>query len=352
VSVHEAPVPRIDFALPPSLEADRPPEDRGLRRDEVRLLVARPRRLRHRRFRDLASELEPGDLVVVNISATLPSAVRGHRAGTARPAVLHVSTDLDDRRWVVEVRRPDNGGPDPDARPGDRWMLPGGVALTLEEPYPEAGVPTSRMWTATVDPATHTATYLPRFGRPVTYPYLRSAPPPAAYQTAFADVAGSAEMPSAGRPFTPELVVRLIVRGVAVAPIVLHTGLSSAEAGEPPAPERYVVPAATARLVDATVATGGRVVAVGTTVVRALETCADADGRLRPGRGWTDLVVGGARPTRVVSGLITGWHAPRATHLALLEAVAGPELVRAAYERALGEGYLWHEFGDSALFLP
>jgi S-adenosylmethionine:tRNA ribosyltransferase-isomerase len=168
----------------------------------------------------------------------------------------------------------------------------------------------------------------------------------------FAREPGSAEMPSAGRPFTARLVTDLASRGITVAPVVLHTGVSSLEATDPPLPERFRVPAATARLVAQTRRWGGRVVAVGTTVTRALETVARPDGTVVPGQGWTDLVLHRDRPARVVDGLITGWHAPGASHLLLLEAVAGPELVERAYREALRGSYRWHEFGDSCLLLP
>jgi S-adenosylmethionine:tRNA ribosyltransferase-isomerase len=170
--------------------------------------------------------------------------------------------------------------------------------------------------------------------------------------TVFGWQPGSAEMPSAGRPFSTELVTDLVRHGVLVAPVLLHTGVSSPEHGEPPQAERYEVPATTARLVNATRRWGGRVVAVGTTVTRALESAADAAGVVRPAAGWTDLVLGPDRPARVVTGLVTGWHEPGATHLDLLEAVAGAALVEAAYDHALRERYLWHEFGDSCLLLP
>ncbi len=141
--------------------------------------------------------------------------------------------------------------------------------------------------------------------------------------------------------------------GIAIAPITLHAGVSSAEPGEPPVPELFDVPSATARLVNLTRAAGRRVIAVGTTVTRALESAAtSADGVVHRAGGWTDLVLGAGRPCRVVDGLITGWHDAGASHLLLLEAVAGPELVAAAYREAVEHGYLWHEFGDSALLLP
>jgi S-adenosylmethionine:tRNA ribosyltransferase-isomerase len=195
-------------------------------------------------------------------------------------------------------------------------------------------------------------TYLSRHGEPIAYDYVPGHWPLSSYQTVFAREPGSAEMPSAARPFTPALVTGLVTGGIAVAPITLHTGVSSLEKGEPPLPERFRVPAETARAVNATPRAGGRVVAVGTTVTRALESVAGPDGGVVAGGGWTDLVLGPERPARVVDGLVTGWHEPGASHLLLLEAVAGRDLVAAAYRTAAQEGYLWHEFGDSALLLP
>jgi S-adenosylmethionine:tRNA ribosyltransferase-isomerase len=194
--------------------------------------------------------------------------------------------------------------------------------------------------------------YLRRVGRPISYSYLRGRFPRSDYATVFGWRPGSAEMPSAGRPFSTEVVTDLVRRGVLVAPVLLHAGVSSPEHGEPPQTERFEVPAATARLVNATHGWGGRVVAVGTTATRALESAVDSGGRVRPAEGWTELVLGPDRPARVVTGLVTGWHEPGATHLDLLEAVAGAALVEAAYEQALRERYRWHEFGDSCLLLP
>jgi S-adenosylmethionine:tRNA ribosyltransferase-isomerase len=197
--------------------------------------------------------------------------------------------------------------------------------------------------------------YLARHGQPIRYSYVPDPWPLPAYQTVFACSPGSAEMPSAARPFTPELVTRLIAAGVAMAPITLHTGVASLEAGEAPLPEWFEVPPATAGLVNLTRAAGRRVIAVGTTCTRALESAAaPAAGQdaITARRGWTDLVLGPDRPARVVTGLISGWHEAGASHLALLESVAGPALVGAAYREAEAAGYLWHEFGDSCLLLP
>ena len=223
--------------------------------------------------------------------------------------------------------------------------------MTLTGPYPDPRAGVSRLWRAQVSPLVSAAVYLNEYGRPIAYRYLTGDYPLTDFQTVYATVPGSAEMASAGRPFTAPLTVELIARGVVLAPVVLHSGVSSPELHEPPMPERFEVPEGTACLVESTRAAGGRVIAVGTTVVRALESAHSVD-RVRAARGWTDLVLGPLRPARVVTGLITGLHAPEASHLLLLEAVAGHELVAAAYDEALAEGYLWHEFGDSMLFLP
>lgn len=343
--------PRTRFHRAPGSDAVEPPEAHGVARDAVKLLVARPAGVSHIRFADLGAHLRPGDLLVVNNSATMPAAVDGRRDG--RPIAVHFSTRRAERRWVVELRPAgDAAGHLPDVRPGERIDLPGGAALVIVSSYPEAGGVGARLWTARVVVEGDVASYLARHGRPIRYSYVPRPWPLRYYQTVFAKKPGSAEMPSAARPFSAELVTDLVASGIAIAPITLHAGVSSADAGEPPVAEPFHVPAATARLVNFTRATGGRVIAVGTTVTRALESAATADGVVRQVDGWTDLVLGPGRPCRVVDGLITGWHDAGASHLLLLEAVAGPELVARAYRQAVEHGYLWHEFGDSALLLP
>ncbi|MGI8678118.1 MAG: S-adenosylmethionine:tRNA ribosyltransferase-isomerase [Jatrophihabitans sp.] len=337
--------PTLDFELPDGLEATAPPTTR----DGVRLLVARPGGLEHTRFALFADFLASGDLLVVNTSATLAAAIDGTRSD-GRTVTVHFSTVLDDGDWVVEVRpRFDATGPVSDARPDEVITLPDGVQLALRTPHPTGQ---ARLWRVGIAVEAGVPAFLARHGRAIRYSYVPRAHPLADYQTVFAREPGSAEMPSAGRPFTPGLVTGLVTRGIAVAPITLHTGVSSQDFGEPPQPERYRVPASTARLVTMTRAWGGRVVAVGTTVTRALESAADEDGIVRAASDWTSLVLGPHRRARVVDGLVTGWHAPGASHLNLLEAVAGTDLVERAYEAALRERYLWHEFGDSCLLLP
>ena len=328
--------------------ASSPPEARGLARDEVRLAVVTPTGTRHLTARALPDLLSPGDVLVVNTSATLPAAVDVDRHGCTWG--LHVSTQLDDGSWVVELRLPDGSGPAvPEA--GEVLRLPGGIRLRVLEPHP----PTQqRLWRAMPLPTIDRVDYLWEQGRPIRYPYVDGPWPIEALQNVYAEQPGSAEMASAGRSITDEALVRLMARGVTVAPVVLHTGVSSQEVHEPPQPEWYAVPAATARIVNGALVARRRVVAVGTTVVRALESAAPA-GRVVPTDGWTDLVLGPRRPARVVSGLLTGLHEPEASHLDLLRAVAGDALVTRGYAdvtAADSPRYLWHEFGDAMLLLP
>ena len=342
------------FELPAANHATAPPEARGLARDEVRLMVAgrETGAIEHARFRDLPEHLRAGDLLVVNTSATLPAAVPATLAGRG-PVELRFATAAPDLElhgswWIVELRSPDGARPFRGATAGARVTLPGDTEVELVAPY--AGG--TRLWLARVHGPLPLREFLAAHGHPIRYGYVPREWPLEHYQTVFATEPGSAEMPSAGRPFTAELITALAARGVLIAPLTLHTGVSSLERGESPYPERYAVPEATARLVNAVRWWGGRVIAVGTTAVRALETVADADGTVAAGEGWTRLVVTPERGLHVVDGLITGWHEPEASHLQLLEAVAGPELLAGCYREALAAGYLWHEFGDSHLLLP
>ncbi|WP_329115195.1 S-adenosylmethionine:tRNA ribosyltransferase-isomerase [Streptomyces sp. NBC_01465] len=343
----------VALRVPEELLASVPAEERGDGRDDVRLMVSRGNAVSHHSFRELPVQLRAGDVLVVNTSQTLPAAVDG-RVGDSR-VVVHFSTRGDDGRWVVELRHPLAGGSTRRRHGGPAGAvvrLPGGVRLVLERPLRDGE---DRLWWARPS-VSDVVDVLRRHGRPIRYPYTLRDQPLAAHQTVFAlpspDGAGSAEMPSAARPFTAGLVAELVSRGVQFAPITLHTGVASTEAHETPYPERFEVSAATARLVNAARAGGGRIVAVGTTAVRALETATGPDGVVRALSGWTDLVVTPERGVRAVDGLLTGLHEPEASHLLMLEAIAGSEALSRSYAEALRELYLWHEFGDVHLILP
>ncbi len=357
----------LDFELPEALVAHEPPEARGLARDDVRLMVSTTDAdaIVHARFHDFPEFIRAGDILIVNQSATINAAVHAWRGSVVgqrkEPVELHVSSPDPAGRdgwWVVEVRRvtPQGTAPLLTLRPGEPLSLMAGASATLLRPFGprtrtrglQGGV---RLWLADLDFPGGVPAYLAEHGSPIRYGYVPKRWPLEYYQTVFAAEPGSAEMPSAGRAFTRALVDRLQFQGVRIAPLVLHTGVASLEADEPPYPERYRVPAHTADAVNRARAQGGRVIAVGTTVVRALETVAALDGRVQPGEGWTDLVITPERGIRVADGVLTGFHQPRASHLQMLEALAGRRHLDKTYRAALSRKYLWHEFGDLHLIL-
>jgi len=363
-----------DTTLPEHLEAAEPPEARGLRRDEVRLLVSdvETDSIEHARFLDLPRWLSAGDVLVVNTSGTLKAALAAQSA-SGEAFELHLSTRLPGGFWTIEVRQPGDVAslPYTRARAGAAFLLPAGGVATLLAPYPliDSLESASRLWIAALTLPSPVLQYLDDYGFPIRYSYVKRPWPASIYQTVFATEPGSAEMPSAGRPFTPELVTRLVSRGIQIAPLLLHTGVASLENHEPPYEEFYRVPRDTAERVNAARREGRRVIAVGTTVVRALETVTDDRATTAPGEGWTSLVITPGRPVRSVTGLITGLHEPKATHLTMLEQVVetaarnrsvnaqisasfcGPCHLERAYAEARRAGYLWHEFGDSHLIL-
>ncbi len=354
-------LPSLDFTLPPELEATAPAEARGSTRDGVRLMVSEraTNAITHTRFDQLDRHVRPGDVLVINTSGTLPAALPGHRAD-GQPIRVHLSTHLPGDIWLIELRQLTHKSTAPlrSAQSGERIALPAGGAATLLAPYqadrsqpldPAAGV---RLWMATLALPEPLLDYLHHYGAPIRYSYVQQEWPLAAYQTVYATEPGSAEMPSAGRAFTPELITRLVAQGVHFAPLLLHTGVASLEDHEPPYEECYSVSAATAQTINSARAAGGRIIAVGTTAIRALETVTSAAGVVHPGAGWTRLVITPQRQLRAVDGLITGLHEPRATHLAMLAALAGFEHLQLTYAAALHKRYLWHEFGDLHLILP
>jgi S-adenosylmethionine:tRNA ribosyltransferase-isomerase len=330
----------------------------GRARDATRLLVASPSAIVDTTLADVGRFLGAGDVLVVNTSATLPAAlpVEGPAFGRGGPEglLVHLGTELPGGLRLVELRTATGHGSAPfgDARPGP-LRLPGGGRAELLSPWPPtpAEGPT-RLWVARLDTPGDPLAWLADHGRPIRYGQPAEPWPISAYQTVFATEAGSAEMPSAARGFTAGLVTALVSAGVLFAPLLLHCGVSSPEAGEAPQPERYRVPATTAGLVNAARAAGRRIVAVGTTAVRALETVTDETGTVHPGEGWTELVISPARGVRAVDGLVTGWHEPEASHLELIGAVAGPDILERSYAAAHTLGYHGHEFGDFHLILP
>lgn len=349
--------PSLDFRLPPDLEAGSPPEARGLRRDAVRLMVSITEEnwIWHTRFFHLARFLSPGDVLLLNTSATINAALRARREN-GEVVELHLSTRLDGNLWSVELRTPSDVGTEPFfyAQTGERLEVPAGGKARLISPYPSGGPQADdkvRLWRAVLELPEEVFTYLEKNGFPIRYKYVRKEWPNHYYQTVYADEPGSAEMPSAGRPFTRQQLASLEARGIHLAPLLLHTGVASLEDHELPYPEYYRVPEATARAVNEARRSGNRVVAVGTTSARAIETVAEPGGVVHSGEGWTDLIITPNRGMYAVNALLTGLHEPRSSHLAMLSALANEEHLCRAYAEALRERYLWHEFGDTHLIL-
>ena len=343
---------RLRFDLPPELEAREPPE--AARHATRRCAAAR----RHRRGRSPTrpsraspSTSQPGDLVVVNTSATIPAAVDATAPdGTAAgPAP------------VVRSRRTASGWWSP-AGPTGRPRAAGRVRSRVTSSRCAAARQATllgryrggRLWAARLDvglPVLDVADQVTA-GRSATatcpHPW-----PLDTYQNVYASEPGSAEMPSAGRPFTAEVLGRLVAAGVGVAPLVLHTGVASLEADELPYPERFAVPADHRRTGERHPRRrpAGSSPSARPWCARSRARSTPTGGRVPP-PGWTDLVITPERGVRLVDGLLTGWHEPEASHLLMLEAVAGRDLVARSYEAGLAHGYRWHEFGDSHLLLP
>jgi S-adenosylmethionine:tRNA ribosyltransferase-isomerase len=362
----EAHVP-LHFDLPSELEAGEPPEARGLGRDEVRLMVSYlgNDRVVHSSFTNLPDFLEEGDTLVINTSGTMNAALPA-RYSNGTPVTVHLSTHLPADLWVVELRSSPDNKPVLDGKAGEVLTLPEGASVALQTPYlPERrnqGAGNNRLWVSTLNLPVSVDEYLERHGSPIRYSYVRESWPSNYYQTVYATEVGSAEMPSAGRAFTSELITRLVAKGVRILPLLLHTGVASLEDDEPPYEEFYRVSPETAAAINTARKTGRKVVAVGTTVVRALETVTDRDGVTHPGEGWTDVYITPERGIRSVNAMLTGLHEPRSTHLSMLEALTGStspcplsttgrEHLEIAYSEALERGYLWHEFGDLHLIL-
>jgi S-adenosylmethionine:tRNA ribosyltransferase-isomerase len=353
----------MDFALPCELQASEPPEARGLRRDEVRLMVSyrATDKVLHKQFNSITDVLTAGDVLVINTSGTMNAAINGNRRSDQQRFEIHLSTKLPANLWVVEVRQPDTDKhsklPYYSANPGETYDLPNRATITLLTPHhseQRQGDHRVRLWIASLSlPQGLTLpAYLADNGFPIRYNYVKQGWSNDYYQTVYATEMGSAEMPSAGRAFTPEVITRLTAKGVQVVPLILHTGVASQENHEPPYEEYYRVPVDTARIITEARQAGRRIIAVGTTVVRALETVTQPNGITYPGEGWTETIITPDRGIRAVNGMLTGLHEPKATHLAMLEALAGIGHLQQTYREAIDRRYLWHEFGDLHLILP
>lgn len=347
----------FDFELPEALECSLPTEQRGIARDEIRMMVSHMAtdEVEHRIFRNLPDYLEAGDVLVVNTSGTLKAALET-RLEDGREARIHLSTPLESGHWIAEIREVYQGHSRRFIQDfSDRTLpIPNGAQLELLLPQNPDRTETGRLqlWEVRLVLGMAVSDYLARFGCPIKYKNLDQSYPQSWYQTVFATDWGSAEMPSAGRGFTPGVVHELGKKGVEIVPILLHTGVSSLEVDEQPYAERYHISANSANSLNRARSSGKRIIAVGTTAVRAVETLTTPDGITRGGSGKTSLYITPDRGLYGIDGLLTGFHEPRASHLWMLEALAGKPHLGITYSAALEAKYFWHEFGDVHLILP
>lgn len=310
-------------------------------------------RVEHTRFDHLAEFLHPGDLLVFNTSRTLPASLDGC-GWPAGPCIeVRLAQHLPDDSWLALLL----------CKRGDPFIcgLRNGMQINFGQELTgmvydrDENIP--RLWKIRFSKSgAGLVDLFYRLGRPIRYEYVSVPWNLDYYQTVYAKEPGSAEMPSAGRAFTWQLLFNLKRRGVATAYVVLHTGLSSymddaLDAQHPVSEEEYFISAAAAEKINSARQQGGRVIAVGTTTVRALESVADEDGYVRAQHGYTRLRITANHTLKAVNGLLTGLHEPEASHLDLLTAFLPAATIREAYEEAIQRGYLWHEFGDLNLIL-
>jgi S-adenosylmethionine:tRNA ribosyltransferase-isomerase len=339
----------LDFHLPTELLAKRPPELRGTARDGGRMLVFHRESdaFELRRFRDLADYLQTGDLIVLNDSRTINGDLFGKVEGVGR-IELQLRSNLGDDVWYVGCRP---------------WKEPPvGAHVAFEHPTLTATVtgrhPELPLWEMEFAYDGDFETVLAEAGRPIVSPYVDAIYDNQYYNTVYAKTPGSAEMPAAGRHFTPEFLAELGGHGVETVFITLHTGLSSVAITEERIDahrmyeEWYSISDATAEAINRTRASGRTLLAIGTTVMRVLESVADDEGHVGPSEGWTDLYIYPGHRFRVPDAFLTNFHGPRSTRIALAAAFTGKDLLLRGYRAAIENGFLFYEFGDTTLTLP
>ncbi|HEX7064086.1 MAG TPA: S-adenosylmethionine:tRNA ribosyltransferase-isomerase [Bacillales bacterium] len=333
--------PALTFKLPESLNAISPAEHRGIRRDHVRMMVINREnnRTSHDHFHHLGHYLKSGDLLVLNNSRTIPAVLHAEVQRNGKRIAEEIEIRLAHRKSDAEWQVVHKGK---DVKIGDCIIFSdrlSAVVIRTEESFTILRFSLSGI-------SLYNEIYT--LGEPIRYSYIKEKWGLDDYQTVYGSVPGSVEMPSAGRPFSWEMLLALRKQGIRLAFLTLHTGLSDLLDGREGAhinTEEYILPAETVEAVKKTKTEGGRVIAVGTTVVRTLETAANA-GKLAPSSGWTDLYIHEKYPLRITDGLITGFHEPEASHLDLLSAFLDKDRLYDNYQRAIVEKYLWHEFGD------
>jgi S-adenosylmethionine:tRNA ribosyltransferase-isomerase len=343
----------IQFDLPKHLSCPEPTEERNMHRDEVRLLVTGSNgNIQHSTFKFLDNFLSKGDVLVVNTSATIPAALPLLLPGGSK-GKLHLGTKLKEKEWLVEIREITGNRTIrwKEGEAGMQFELPSSASVTLKQNFYNNDQWLD-LWIADFDIHESMQKYLSANALPIQYEKLNRQYPLSYYQTFFSFHPGSSEMPSAGRGFTAPLIERLLQKGIVFAPVVLHTGVSSLEENETPYPEYMEIDPLTTSIINTAKKQGRRIIAVGTTAIRAIETALNEEDLVISYHGNTNLFIDENYKMKIADGLLTGFHEPRASHLNMLQSIAGYEHIDMAYREAIKAGYYWHQFGDLHLILP
>ncbi|MFK7936460.1 MAG: S-adenosylmethionine:tRNA ribosyltransferase-isomerase [Saprospiraceae bacterium] len=342
----------INFNLPNHLACPKPTELRNISRDDVRLLVTSDNGVEeHTYFRNFTDYLKAGDVLVVNTSATqlaafpivLPNGKKGR---------IHFSTQMNNTEWLAEIRVI-KGNKTVRWQAGEVNMvfeLAAGLTIQLKSNFYESRTMLN-LWRVEIKTVRDFQSYRNEYGQPIRYENLDKPYPLDYFQTFFSFHAGSSEMPSAGRGFTPELIDKLLQKGVVFAPILLHTGVSSLEENESPYPEYFEVNPITAAILNHAKSNDNRIISVGTTAIRAVESATNEVGKVISQKGHTNLYIKSDYQMKTVNSLLTGFHEPKASHLHMLQALAGVRHIARAYTAAIDHAYYWHQFGDLHLIL-
>lgn len=323
------------FTLPHELHAAFPPERRGVRRDHVRMMTIdrKSGKVIHDSFNHLADYVKPGDMIVLNNSRTIPAALRA--TIHSQEIEVRLARCLSETSWEALVLL-DN------VEIGDCLRFSDELSAVVIDRKRDSPLLVLRFSISGLSLFQHVYS----LGEPIRYEYIEESWDLHYYQNVYGTVPGSVELASAGRAFSWEMLLDLQKRGIQLSYLQLHTGLSYLNDNDQLSPkeniERYDIPQETMAAVLKTKASGGKVIAVGTTVVRALESAVSTG----ISSGETALYIDAAFPLEIVDGIITGFHEPEASHLDMLTAFISPEILFDAYGEAIREKYLWHEFGD------
>jgi S-adenosylmethionine:tRNA ribosyltransferase-isomerase len=343
----------FSFDLPDELSATKPPELRGVNRDAVKLLIINRNdgMTYHSTFNHLSDFLRSGDLLIFNSSRTLPASLKTINRGINKPSEVRLAEHLPDDTWLVLFLFENEIQNNSLIKPGQKIEFESGLSAVVENPDSR----NPRLWKIKFSATgAELIDIFYQIGKPIRYGYISAPLPLEYYMTVFAIDPGSSEMPSAGRAFTWKMLFDLKNKNIGTSFLTLHTGLSSymdddLSSTHIVSEEEYFIPAGTAARIRTAKAKGGRIIAVGTTVVRALESSAYLTGKVVAGHSYTNLKITGEHNLKIANGLITGFHEPEASHLDLISAFLNPSQIVKAYEEAIEKKYLWHEFGDLCL---